>query len=347
MRPTFSIIAFTVLSGIGYGAWFLLGLGIAWGPPCGAGTADPGGAMHGHCPVPFATPAGLFIAFVFVGAGLLCSLGHLGRPGRAWRALSQWRSSWLSREGVTALATFVPATLLLARQAFLVVTAMRMPSDGAPSSGWLFDSGPVVRLLGLGLAAGSLLTVICTANIYASLKPIRAWHERHVVPVYLLLGFYGGGLLLLAATTLDDMMWRRDRHVLLLGAIVLAALCAWIKHRYWRAIDAQPVVTTGHATGLAALGNVRPFEAPHTEENYLVHEMGFVLARRHARKLRHIALVAGFLAPALLAALALAVPATQPFAAWLAFAAGVAGLFVERWLFFAEARHAVMAYYRG
>ena len=43
-----------------------------------------------------------------VGSGLTSSTFHLGHPERAWRALSQWRTSWLSREGVAALLTFVP-----------------------------------------------------------------------------------------------------------------------------------------------------------------------------------------------------------------------------------------------
>jgi DMSO reductase anchor subunit len=98
--------------------------------------------------------------------------------------------------------------------------------------------------------------------------------------------------------------------------------------------------------GCSNTGRVRGFEQPNTEENYLTHEMGFVLARKHARKLRSVVLVAAFLLPALLAALALALPATRMPAAWLALVSGAAGLFVERWLFFAEAKHAVMAYYQ-
>ena len=118
-----------------------------------------------------------------------------------------------------------------------------------------------------------------------------------------------------------------------------------LKHFYWRDIDDAPRSGAGRATGLEALGEVRAFEAPHTEENYLTHEMGFVLARRHARKLRLVALVGAFIAPALLALFALAFPIAYAPAAWLALALGLLGVFVERWLFFAEARHAVIAYY--
>ena len=89
----------------------------------------------------------------------------------------------------------------------------------------------------------------------------------------------------------------------------------------------------------------RSFEQPHTEQNYLTHEMGFVLARAHARKLRTLAWVAGFLVPAVLATSGLALPALRGGAAWLALISGMTGILVERWLFFAEARHTVIAYY--
>jgi len=73
--------------------------------------------------------------------------------------------------------------------------------------------------------------------------------------------------------------------------------------------------------------------------------MGFALARKHARRLRAIGLMLIGVVPPLLAALACLAPA---FGLPCAAAAGmsvVGGLFVERWLFFAEARHVVMLYY--
>ena len=42
------------------------------------------------------------VTMALIGAGLISSTAHLGHPERAWRALSQWRSSWL-REGVLAV----------------------------------------------------------------------------------------------------------------------------------------------------------------------------------------------------------------------------------------------------
>jgi len=326
MRPTFSILFFTVLSGAGYGLWFLLGLAAAFGEPgCDAATAAALCATQAGCYV-----GALAAGFVLVSAGLLCSLGHLGKPQRAWRALSQWRSSWLSREGVAALLTYLPALSL-----GLPLLARAMGSAA-------FASATALRIAGLALALGALVTVICTANIYASLKPIRAWRDRRVVPGYLLLGLYSGTLLAWLGAALSC-----DAFAIVCAAAVLplAAAAVLLKRSYWRHIDTLPAAHAGHATGLEALGRVHSFEQPHTEENYLTHEMGFVFARKHALRLRSAAQMLGFLLPALLAVAALLMPAAQTAAALLALPAGLLGLFVERWLFFAEARHAVAGYY--
>jgi DMSO reductase anchor subunit len=53
----------------------------------------------------------LATAVALATGGLVSSVFHLGRPERAWRAFSRWRSSWLSREGVMSVATFVPAAV--------------------------------------------------------------------------------------------------------------------------------------------------------------------------------------------------------------------------------------------
>jgi DMSO reductase anchor subunit len=120
-------------------------------------------------------------------------------------------------------------------------------------------------------------------------------------------------------------------------------LSAWgVKLAWWRLAGmAKHAGSIESATGLGALGAVRPLMPPHTEENYLQHEMGFVVARRHADKLRMIALLLGGGLPVLILVLA---PASAGALA-VAVLAHVAGMFVERWLFFAEAKHVVTLYY--
>lgn len=326
MRPTFSILFFTVLSGAGYGLWLLTGLALAlpWaqGSNAGASATIAWPALAGY---------GLGAGFLLVSAGLLSSLGHLGKPGRAWRAFSQWRSSWLSREGVAAVLTYIP----------VAAVGLAACSGAWPSSR---PGDALLRAAALLIVAGSVATVFCTANIYACLKPVRAWHNPYVVAGYLLLGAYSGGLWAWALASLAHGQPAPVR-VLPAGLVVAAVAGAILKLSYWRFLDGdKSPATAGDATGLGNLGTVRPFEHPHTEENYLTREMGFRLARKHARKLRRIALVGAFAIPALLALVVLLVPATT-WLGWFALVAGMAGLFVERWLFFAEAKHAVMLYY--
>src|SRR5574339_199544 len=96
MHPTFSIVLFTTASGAGFALLFLLGLGV----PLGLLPLNP---WFGF--------TALAVAFALAVGGLVSSVFHLGRPERAWRAFSQWRSSWLSREGVLSVLTAIPATI--------------------------------------------------------------------------------------------------------------------------------------------------------------------------------------------------------------------------------------------
>jgi DMSO reductase anchor subunit len=307
MKPALSVIFFTVVSGTGYGLWCLLGAALCIGtyPIAGNGILVP-----------------LLFGFVLVTAGLLASTSHLGRPERAWRALSQWRSSWLSREGIASLATYLPM-LALAWLAFFR------------------HGGSGLRIAGALLAACALATLWCTANIYRSLKTIRAWRARQVLPLYFAFALLSGGLWLWTWLALSP--YAVIGLAFPLALLALAVIAAVVKTDYWHRIDAQPANTAGHATGLESLGTVRAFEGPVTEESYLTREMAFVLARKHAARLRRGAL-------ALFAVLPIAgiVVALATGIAWVALPAAlacVAGLFVERWLFFAEARHAVAAFF--
>ncbi|HEX7967909.1 MAG TPA: DmsC/YnfH family molybdoenzyme membrane anchor subunit, partial [Stellaceae bacterium] len=247
---------------------------------------------------------------------------HLGHPERAWRALSEWRSSWLSREGVAALATYAPA--------------------GVFAGGWIYF-GAVWAVCALLTALGALATVICTAYIYRSLRPIQRWHNGWVLPNYLALAAMTGALWLAALVALFGL----DQPLVASVALAAVAIAAALKLGYWRFIDATASISSAAtATGLGGFGEVRLFEAPHTSDNYLLKEMGFRVARKHAAKLRRIALVAGFALPFLLTLLGIALGGwSGAAAALIAATLGQIGVLVERWLFFAEAKHTVMLYY--
>ncbi|HQZ31033.1 MAG TPA: dimethyl sulfoxide reductase anchor subunit [Arenimonas sp.] len=311
MHPAFSVIFFTTASGLGYGLWFWVSLCFLF---------SPGG------PDTFASHlVGLAVGFVLVTLGLLSSTLHLGKPLRAWRAFSQWRTSWLSREGVLALVTYLPLVALVA----LLV------SGHAPLM-------PLLPMLLVTLALLSLATVACTAMIYASLKPIPAWHHASVLPAYLGFALLTGGLGGLALLAPYDPP--RDYAVLLL--LMLAVAMAVLKRRYWRDIDrgAMPA-TRASALGLPADRVATVFERPHTEANYLTREMGYVLARKHSVALRRLGVALFAWVPVLGCTVTLLHPGFAQPALTLAALSAVLGAFVERWLFFAEAKHTVMLYY--
>lgn len=311
MHPAYSVIFFTTATGAGYGLLACLGLA------AGFGLIEPGFWFR---------LIALGLALGLISAGLLSSTAHLGRPERAWRAFSQWRSSWLSREGVAAVATFVPAGLF--------------------GIGWvvLGRDGGWVAATGLLSAIGAAVTVSTTGMIYASLKPIAQWSSRFTLPAYLIFAAMTGTVLFNALLQTFGQPFF-PAHLL---ALALTAL-GWVwKIATWRHDDRLGIGTTvNSATGLMG-GEVRSIEWPHTEENYLLKEMGFRVARKHSLKLRLIAQLLAFALPLLMLALAFVLPGARwPAAILSLFAAAsqIAGMLVERWLFFAEARHTVTLYY--
>src|SRR5437868_7585293 len=145
MHPALSIVFFTTASGAGFALLFLLGLAAPLG-------LLPQSGWFGF--------VALATAFILAAAGLVSSVFHLGHPERAWKAFSQWRSSWLSREGVMAIITYVPAGFVTWRWVVLA------------------DTGGLWRLVGLLMCFAAVTTVYCTAMIYRSLTPIRLWSNR-------------------------------------------------------------------------------------------------------------------------------------------------------------------------
>ena len=93
-------------------------------------------------------------------------------------------------------------------------------------------------------------------------------------------------------------------------------------------------------------GEVSKFEIPYTEQNYLQKEMGYQIARKHAAKLRYYVEGLAFAGPLALVAISVGTGgAIAAFTAGLAMMCVTMGLLIERWLFFAEAKHVVMLYY--
>lgn len=287
MNPAASIIAFTTLSGLGFGL-------IAW---LGAGAAADAGPLRATL-----LPA---LAIGLVAVGLLASLLHLGQPRRFLKAFSQWRTSWLSREAVLAVAT--------------------LAAFGLYAGPWLIG----IRLLPLGVLAALLAvaTVAATAMIYAQMRSVPRWRSPLTPAVFLLCALAGGALL---AGVRPAAPW-------LLGALGVVQIAAWA---WGDGALARSGTTLASATGLGPMGIPRLLEPPHTGENYLLREMVHVVGRRHAAKLRVIGLALAVVVP-----LGLVLPTHGSLALWIAADVHAVGVLVLRWLFFAEAEHVVGLYY--
>jgi len=309
MHPAYSVILFTTASGAGYGLLALLGLV---------------GFNHGRASSLWFGATALVIALGLITVGLLSSTFHLGRPERAWRAFSQWRSSWLSREGIASMVTFVPAVLF-----------------GALWLGF-FDRPQWLGLTGLATVAMCAVTVFCTAKIYSTLTTIRQWHQPLTVPVYLAFALSTGAVLLMAVASIFGLYQIFQAGLAVVALIVTLVL----KLLYWRRIDNDPKTRTIEAaTGLARQGEkVRQWEVPHTAQNFIMKEMGYAVARKHAEKLRRLVMILLVLA-ILVTALTMPAPMLAIPLSVLAFLLSAAAAAVERWLFFAEAQHVVSLYY--
>ncbi len=306
MNPAYSVIFFTTASGAGYGLLALTGLV---------------GNAHGRASSPGFAYTTLTVALALITAGLLSSTAHLGRPERAWRAFSQWRSSWLSREGVAAVVTY-PIALAF----------------GAVWSG-LIDAPQWTGPLGLLTALMCAVTVYCTGMIYRSLKTIPAWNNNFTVPVYLAFALASGSSLLSVISVIFGRFQAGAGNFQALLTIILIFSVILLKFLYWRALRrAKGRYSMGQATGLGE--GVRQWEVPHTAQNFIMKEMGYQVARAHVLRLQRMTMLlldAAFM-------LTLFSP-TWPWLVVIAAACLLMAAWVERWLFFAQAEHVSALFY--
>jgi DMSO reductase anchor subunit len=287
MHPAPSVIIFTVFSGLGFGMLFWLGLGQ---------------------PAVFGLTAFIFytIAYVLAVGGLISSMFHLGHPERFLKAFSQWRTSWLSREGILSVATLTLMAIYAAAEVFLATRYALL--------------GVIGSILALG-------TVFGTSMIYAQLKTVPRWKHWTTPLMFVTLSLAGGALLVGEILT----------------ALPLILIAGLVQISHWVLGDSQfekSGSTIESATQLGGTGTVRAFEPPHTGTNYLLREMVHQVGRKHASKLRIISLSLMMFAPILL----LLLPFSH-ITGGLAVICHVIGVLMSRWLFFAQAEHVVGLFY--
>lgn len=287
MHPAPSVILFSTLSGLGFGLLAFLGFGL-------------------NSPTGWVAFVFYFLGFGLAVGGLISSTFHLGHPERALKAFKQWRSSWLSREGICAVAALL---------------VMGLYAIGAIFFGTIWAP--------LGIVGGilSLVTVFTTSMIYTQIKTVPRWHNV-TTPIMFMTICIAGGALLAGQVSL---------------AMPLLAIAGIAQIAHWVLGDkalANSGTTLGTATGLGSRGDVRAFEPPHTGTNYLLKEFVYVIGRKHAAKLRILAITLMVALP-----LGLLLLSTSHLIAGIAVLSHLIGVFAARWLFFAEAEHVVGLYY--
>jgi DMSO reductase anchor subunit len=189
----------------------------------------------------------------------------------------------------------------------------------------------------------SIATVYATAMIYRSLGTIAAWHTSWVPVVYVVFSLMSG--FVFCAAYLNSVT--ESSSLLPMIALCFVVLAAIIKLFYWKHIQqSTPDSTIDTALGLKNTKEVAQFTAPHTQDNYLLDEMGYQIARNHANKLRQFCMAAGFgLSVLFLLPYFFQSGMLVEISLWLSVLAMMLGVLVERWLFFAEAKHTVTLYY--
>lgn len=307
MHPAFSVIFFTVASGAGFGLFSLLFV---------ADIFKLGGGFERDQLV-----AGGLIAMGLVVFGLLSSTFHLANPKNAWRAFSRFRTSWLSREGVFAVL-FMPLALV-----YLASIMFDAPAWLREASGFL-------------MAVLAWITVFSTGMIYACLKTIRQWNTPLVPANYLALGYASGSLLLLLGAVIAGL----DTTPYIAMSALIVSIAAVLKAIYYfwiRSPGLSPTINT--ATGLTR-AKLKLLDTGHTHGTFLTQEFGYQLARRKAGLIKTLVFVVGFGVPGLMLVWVFNEQG-GPLAATVAVLGGLIGAAMERWLFFAEARHVVNLYH--
>jgi DMSO reductase anchor subunit len=324
MHPAFSVIFLTTLIGVGQGLFLALYTGQVY---------TLAKLLPAQDSVSFYAFGGL-LALLFLIGGLLASFFHLGHPERAWRAASQWRTSWLSRE-VIVLPVFM---FLVALYAVIHFLGWTMP---------LFviaDTLAVDLTLIIGFLASiaAFALFISTAMIYACLKFLQEWHSPLTVANYTLLGIASGFMLAAAFSAYMDVdlvvffgVWAVI--FTLMGFITRAASLIrnkQLRHKFnlKSAIGVRHSQMTQKAQGFMG-GSFNTREFFHGKSKALV------------RLVKYTFLLLVFVVPVLLVGASYALESsTLPI---FAFVAQYLGLMAERWYFFAEAKHPQNLYYQS
>ncbi|MDY6992635.1 MAG: DmsC/YnfH family molybdoenzyme membrane anchor subunit [Pseudomonadota bacterium] len=325
MHPAFSVILLTTLIGVGQGLFLALYTGQVY-------------ALMNLLPAQDSREfyaLGSLLALIFLAAGLVASFFHLGRPLRSWRAISRWRSSWLSREVI--ILPLVMALIAL----YGLIHFYQWDSRFFILAG----NYPVTLslLVGLVTTVATFLLFITTAMIYASIKFLQSWHHPLTVINYLLLGGASGFSLTAAFSAYvgADLVgfYALWAVVLTLSAFLTQSISLWRNQRLKAKSTLQTAIGVRH-TLIAQKAQGAMGGSFNTREFFHGRSTAFL------NLMRTLFILLVFLLPILLLLMA-TVQILPLMTALTAFVIQYLGLMIERWYFFAQARHPQNLYYQA
>jgi DMSO reductase anchor subunit len=320
MKPAFSVIFLTTLIGAAQGLFLALFTHQSY-------------ALFGLLPMQSDDYYGYgsALALLLLGGGLIASFFHLGRPERAWRSATQWRTSWLSRE-VIVLPSFMGVVFLYG----VAHLAGYHPEIATLPGGFVIDLTFVLGVVGTLLA---FTLFLCTAMIYACIRFLREWASPLTVVNYILMGGSSGFILaalysaVMAPTQTGFFVgWAIIITVLALvgrGASLVRNARLKPKSTIQTAIGIKhPRITQRSMGAMGGTFNTREY----------FHGMSLAFMRR----MRPTFLLLAFVVPLVLLAIGAATPAMLG----IVFVVQYLGLLAERWFFFAQSNHPQNLYYQ-
>jgi len=320
MKPAFSVIFLTTLIGAGQGLFLALFTHQSY-------------AVFGLLPLQsdLFYGYGSALALSLLVGGLIASFFHLGRPERAWRSATQWRTSWLSRE-VIVLPAFMGVVFLFG---ISHLTGYR-PEILTLRGGLIIDLSFVLGAVGTMLA---FALFVCTAMIYACLRFLREWHSPLTVVNYILMGGASGFTL---AAFYAALVAPSQTNFFVSWAIIITFLAfAGRSASLARNARLKPKSTIQTAIGM---------KHPHIVQrsmgsmggSFNTREFFHGKSETFLRTVKPAFLIFAFVAPLIL----LAPFTSSPLLLGIAFVLQYLGLLAERWFFFAQANHPQNLYYQ-
>lgn len=315
MNPAFSVIILTILIGAAQGLFLALYTGEVYGFV---------GIVSGGNP-PQMRLVGALLVVVLMVMGLFASVFHLGRPERAWRAATQWRTSWLSREVIV-----LPAFTLMAA----VWGGMYILKGNTLLTGLRGIEVYLSLIVGSFAAILAVLLFICTGMIYAAIKCIQEWSTPLTVVNYLFLGLASGFVL---ATALARHFESPITTVYVAWALffILVAMSTRLFSLY-RNARIKHKSTTGTALGVRD-PKIHLISQDAKGVSFNVHEFFHHTSPQFMLLIKVFFPIATFVLPFFLIVIGWASGGTRMLTA--ACAIQFLGLLAERWLFFAQANH--------